>query len=204
MDAFYSLSLTRPAHQNLPQEALPLVASSQPKSSAPLDWHESALKVFHDFATMPPLQLTEQTSLAKAEAQLLASGEFEAVVTSEEGQVSGILALQHIHSRTTLNLAHQQHLSWEQLRVTHAMTPANILPAIAYSQLQQARIGDAVATLQQLGNHYLLVHTAGSVRGIISALAIGRVTQESIPLQPPLFPLTEHEEPVSRYLSRCD
>ncbi|MEX1222556.1 MAG: hypothetical protein WEA82_10680 [Idiomarina sp.] len=191
MDAFYSLPLTGPAHQQLADKALPIVASNQMQTTSVANWHEPAVRVLHDFASKPPLQLLRQTSLAAAEAQLLQSGEFEAVVTSSEGGLVGVLALQHIHSRKTLDLAQQQHLRWEQLRVENAMIPVNQLPGVSCSQVQQARIGDVVATLQQLGNHYLLVHTKDAVRGIISALTIQRLTQESVPLQPPLFPGAE-------------
>lgn len=204
MDAFYSLPLTGLTHQRLTNATLPLVATSASNKPPALNWSEPAITVLDDFAVSSPVLLREGTSLASAEAKLLASGDFEALILTDNGLVAGVLALQHIHSRATLKLAHQQHLRWEQLSVQHAMTPVSTLPAIAYSQLKQARIGDVVATLQQLGNHYLLVHTAGAVRGIISALAISRLTQESIPLQPPLFPLAEQDEPVSSYLSRCD
>lgn len=212
MDAFYSLPLTVPAYQQLANNVLPMVAGEQSQRTLVPDWHAPAVRVLHDFSSKPPLQLSLQTSLAEAEAQLLGHGEFDATVTNNQGQLVGIIALQHIHSRATLNLAQQQQLRWEQLQVEDAMIAVTQLPAVSCSQVQQARIGDVVATLQQLGNHYLLVHTKDAVRGIISALAIHRVTQENVPLQPPLFPCAESfdesfansTEPASRCCGGCD
>lgn len=147
-----------------------------------VDWHQSATEVFDDFTRHSPLQLKSTCGLPEAEQLLQQSGERYACVLDAEQQLIGILALRDIHTRASVALAKSLEVTWAELTVEQMMMPVRKLPLITRQQLERAKIGDAVATMQQSGREYLLVHQHGNIQGLVSSLGVAERTGESVRL----------------------
>ncbi|EKE87053.1 CBS domain-containing protein [Idiomarina xiamenensis] len=145
-----------------------------------LSWNESAINVLDDFTLKAPLHVHTNTEVSQADAILDAAGSRYACVLDSEGELVGMLSLRDLHGRRAVQIAQQIQVPYKEVPVSYLMKAVASLPLITRKQLQDARIGDAVATLQKSGKDFLLVHEAGHIQGVISSLGIAERTGESV------------------------
>ncbi len=166
--------------------ALPIVKNKSAKHAGPqflqrkLSWNESALNVLIDFSFQRPLEINQTLELDRAEALLEATKARYACVMNSDNELVGILPKQELHGRTAINMARDLRIPHGDVSIDYLMIPIAKLPLVSRQQLQQAKIGDVVATLHRSGQDYLLVHDDNEIIGIVPALRIVELTGESV------------------------
>ena len=143
-------------------------------------WHAPATAVFDDFRQHEPVIVDADTSLAKTESLLHKSGQRYACVGNTKGNIIGSVALREFYGRRAMQLALQAQIPRAEVSVSALMVNLAQLPQIEYRLLNQARIGDAAATLKTRGYDFLVIKEGEILRGVISSLRIAEVTGESV------------------------
>ncbi|RUO31447.1 hypothetical protein CWE12_00125 [Aliidiomarina sedimenti] len=145
-----------------------------------LSWNEPARMVLDNFSDQDPLHVHTSTKLKHADAIMDGAGARYICVFDHQQRLTGVLALRDLHGRQAVRLAKELSIAHDDLSVDYLMKPISQLPLITYQQLERARIGDVVATLQKSGQDFLLVQEEGQIVGLVSSLNIVERTGESV------------------------
>lgn len=166
------------AYQSSPQVTLPLNTKITAQSLA--KWSDPAVLVADSLLTKLPVQVHTSTLLKHADAIMDGTHSRYALVLNHQDELVGVLALRDLHGRKAVQKARDLNLAHDDLSVDYLMTPIQRLPVISQAQLQQAQIGDIVATLQSSGHDFILVQEAGKLVALIASLNIVERTGESV------------------------
>lgn len=157
-------------------------ASSQPVcKSVPqtrLDPAAPAALAMQDFRLQRPLTLSHVCSVERAQQVFAAVPVRYVLVENQMGDFQGILSASDVLGPRLMIQLRLHQLLPEELQVRDIMIPRARLPVVSYHELEQARVGDVLLTLQRLGQPFLCVqdepgHAAASLRGILCARDLG-------------------------------
>lgn len=174
MSSFHVLATRpapRPASLPLPHPAERLGASLR----------DPALAVFSDLRSGPCVVVPPADGLAETLALMLRAGvrmAFVGEATLGVGSVLGVITAGELQGERPLLHALRSGQRHEDLRVADLMTPVGDWPLVEFAEVERARVGDVVSTLQAHGRPYLLVVEAHGgeprLRGLFSASRIGQ------------------------------
>lgn len=156
------------------------LAQTQPRSHAAVTLDSPALQVMTDLTLVKAASTHPSTSLRQAEQMMIYQGVRMLFVVSALPQVEGLITAADIRGEHQLRVVHERHVTFDELVVADLMTPLAALDAVEYGQLRRARVGNIIATLQNIGRHHLLVieHESSAalrrVRGVFSRSQIER------------------------------
>jgi len=154
-----SLHTTLPVHHVPDQVALAIPRNPR---SLMLDLNAPALEAMTDFSCDPPISIHEHARLDQALGRMMDADARLAFVRTESGALAGVITTgdiqgdKPIHFLQSLDCNHHT-CSWHDIVVRDIMTPVPEWRAARLSSLSRARVGDVVATLNALGQRYLLV-----------------------------------------------
>lgn len=143
-------------------------------------WSDPAVLVADSLLTNLPVQVHTSTLLKHADAIMDGTQSRYALVLNQQDELVGVLALRDLYGRKAVQKARDLNLTHDELSVEYLMIPIQRLPVISQKQLDQAQIGDIVATLQSSGYDFILVQEAGALVALIASLNIAERTGESV------------------------
>jgi CBS-domain-containing membrane protein len=156
------------------------IVQASPWHHAPVSLDSPALEVMTDLAKVKAATVGPEQTLRQAEQAMVYLGVRMLFVVSRMPDIEGLITTTDLHGQRQMQLVHERHLPFHEVRVADVMTPLAQLDAIAFERLPSATVGHLVATLKQLGRNHLLVveSDAGSgarqVRGVVSRAQIER------------------------------
>ncbi len=138
-----------------------------------------AVSVMTDFSmvtaqTVPPLD-----SIEAARARMIHHGVRMLLVTDDQNQILGIITASDLASERPMRVIQTQGIRHADVLVKDIMTPREKLDVICIDDIQTAKVGDVVATLQSQGRQHALVverqtDRSQILRGMFSVSQIGR------------------------------
>jgi len=142
-----------------------------------------ATDVMTDLRRVAAVSTRSDATVDEAHRAMIVHGVRALFVADEDGTVLGIITSTDVLGERPIQLAQQRGARHDEILVREVMTPADMLEAMDYDDVAQARVGDIVASLRQSGRQHALVVEAApagaaasvrSVRGIFSLTQIAR------------------------------
>ena len=156
----------------------------QPQS-ARVSAESPATQVMTDLARVAPATIRPQAPLAGANQFMITRGVRLLLVTDDQENVLGVVTATDILSERPMRIAIERGMRRDELTVADVMTPAEQVEAIAYADVERARVGHVLETLRRAGRqHALVIENEGQramVRGIFSISQIARQLGVAVP-----------------------
>jgi len=130
-----------------------------------------ALAVMTDLARVAPATIRPQAPLAGANQFMITRGVRLLLVTDDQENVLGVITATDILSEKAMRAAIERGLRRDELTVGDVMTPASLVEVIAYSEVENARVGHVLETLRRAGRQHALVVDYDEIapRGVLDA-----------------------------------
>jgi CBS-domain-containing membrane protein len=153
---------------------------------------QPAMSVMTDFAKVTAQTILPLESIEAARTKMIHHGVRLLLVADDQNQILGLITATDLTSERPMKVIQTQGIRHADVLVKDIMTPREKLEVICVDDLQTAKVGDVVATLQGQGRQHALVverqpDRSQILRGMFSASQIGR--QLDIPI---------HTVPVAR------
>jgi len=157
------------------------------QGSAPRVLRDSpALLVMTDLTRVAPATIRSQAPLAGANQFMIQRGVRLLLVVDDEESVLGLITATDLLSERPMRVAGERGLRRDELTVADVMTPAASVEAIAFGDVEGARVGHVLETLRRSGRQHALVvereGTRAMVRGIFSISQIARQLGVAVPI----------------------
>ena len=164
--------------------AVPLrqgVGYAQPTQALPdiVTFEDFALQVFTDFQRVTAIITLPGDSVDEAHRRMIQRGVRLLLVVDQDRKVLGVITANEILGEKPLQEITQRRIRREDVLVRDIMTPQDRLEVLKMADVQRAKVGHVVATLQQSGRQHAIavdIDVAGrqTVRGVFSATQIAR------------------------------
>lgn len=168
--------------------ALPYITLSQdtgllrPEYNLPLKvtLEDSALRVITDFHNIIPVTITPDTPIDAASDKMVTYGVRLLFVVDPNDSILGLITSVDILGEKPLRVTRETGISYNELLVEDIMTTRDALDAIHYKDIEEASVGDLVATMRMFGRQHALVidttpdRQAHTIRGLISTTQISK------------------------------
>jgi CBS domain-containing protein len=130
-----------------------------------------ALAVMTDLARVAPATIRPQAPLAGANQFMITRGVRLLLVTDDQENVLGVITATDILSEKAMRAAIERGMRRDELTVGDVMTPASLVEVIAYSEVENARVGHVLETLRRAGRQHALVVDYDEIpaRGLLDA-----------------------------------
>ena len=140
---------------------------------------QSALSVMTDFSQVTAQTIPAMESIEAAREKMIHHGVRMLLVCDDQSQILGIITATDLTSERPIWIIQSQGIRHADVLVKDIMTPRERLEVLCIDDLQTAKVGDIVATLQGQGRQHALVVERQSdrgqvLRGMFSASQIGR------------------------------
>ena len=113
--------------------------------------------VMTDLKLTPAATTSEQTGLTEANQQMIDREVRMLLVIDATQQLSGIITSNDLLGQKPLKHTQQHRCSTADIQVADMMIPLGEVEILDYSDIQQAKVGDIVATLKQSNRHHALI-----------------------------------------------
>ncbi len=148
-----------------------------------------ALSVMTDFSTVTAHTILPLESIEVARTRMIHHGVRSLLVSDDQHHILGVITANDLSSERPMHVIRTQGIRHADVLVKDIMTPRENLEVICMSDLQKAKVGDIVTTLQTQGRQHALVVERGpdqsqKLRGLFSASQIGRQLGTSIQTVP--------------------
>ena len=159
-----------------------------PQDGTPVTEQSAATEVMTDFTRVNAVTIRPQASLFQANETMIAQGVRLLLVTSDDGQLLGIVSTRDTLGERPMQLLHQGKGNLFELKVSDLMHAVPDIEMLDLDEVRHANVGDMVATLRALGRQHVLVMAgqgadgSAHVHGVFSASRISR--QLGIELEP--------------------
>lgn len=156
------------------------IAQASPKMAGAVTLASPGLDVMTDLALVRAATIAPETTLGRAEQEMIQQGVRSLFVVSGFPCVDGLITLSDLVGEKPVRLMNLRHLKRQDLTVADVMTALSGLDALDYDELQRATVEGVVATFQKIGRSHLLVVQGATaqgparIRGVISLTQIER------------------------------
>ncbi|WJG08765.1 CBS domain-containing protein [Aliiglaciecola sp. LCG003] len=145
----------------------------QDANTETLTLHSPALFVMTDFSRPNPNILDDDSTIDEALHVMQKSHVKSKLVVDKKMNILGIINMADLLSRKVLKTANERGVTRGDMTVKEVMVPVSELHGVSYEKIAKSSIGDALATMRQLGELHLLVFDIEqNLRGVISAIDI--------------------------------
>ncbi len=140
---------------------------------------DSALQVMTDLNEHQAFSIDETAPIDSANNKMIACGVRLLFVTNTDGHIVGLITASDLLGKRPIQYLAEHSGRREDIMVKDIMTPKQHLDVFRLTDISNARVGDIVESITQLGRQHMLVvetNEAGqeSIRGIFSSTQIGR------------------------------
>lgn len=148
---------------------------------------QPAVSVMTDFSLLTAYTILPLESIEAARTKMIHQGVRLLLVADDQNQILGLITATDLTSERPMRVIQAQGIRHADVLVKDIMTPREKLEVICFDDLQTAKVGDVVATLQTQGRQHALVverqaDRSQILRGMFSASQIGR--QLDTPIHP--------------------
>jgi len=164
-----------------------------------------ALDVMTDFQYVQPVTVTPDVPIDEALELMRSAGVRLLLVTEEADKAIGTITSKQILGEDPIRIVEEKRIPRSEITVRMLMTPQCEVTVINILNVQNAKVGHIVATLEHLNRKHLLVaeiddETGGQyIRGIFSTSQIGRqLGVLVIPAMPAAQTLAEIHQKLDR------
>jgi CBS domain-containing protein len=164
--------------------AVPLlqgVGYAQPTQAIPdiVTLEDSALQALTDFQRVTAIIILPGDSVDEAHRRMIQRGVRLLLVVDQDRKVLGVITASDILGEKPLQVIMQRGIRREDVMVRDIMTPQDRLDVLKMADVQRAKVGHVVTTLQRTGRQHAVavdIDPAGrqTVRGVFSATQIAR------------------------------
>ena len=144
-----------------------------------------AMQVMTDLTRVAPATIRPQAPLAGANQFMITRAVRLLLVIDDQENVLGVITATDLLSEKPMRVAAERGMRRDELTVADVMTPAEVVEAMAYADVDAAKVGHVLETLRRAGRqHALVVEREGSrvmVRGIFSISQIARQLGLTLP-----------------------
>lgn len=184
-------------YQPLPFHRLDSGASYfRPRQSLPdqVTTDDPALTVMTDLSRVTAYTAELTTPLNKAQETMIKRGVRLLLVRDTDGHIVGLITSRDIEGERPARILAKAGGAWEDLLVADIMTLKPKLEVLLMTEVQNAQVGDIIATLRQVNRQHAMVVDADpdtgmlAVRGIFSLSQIG--LQLGLDIDPARHPTT--------------
>lgn len=165
-----------------------VIAQARDWQTSPVSLESPALEVMTDLTQVKAATTSPSTTLRQAEQFMIYQGVRMLFVVREMPAIEGLVTSTDLHSDAQLRLVQQRNLRYDELTVSHVMTPLSELDAIDFAVMRFATVSNVIATLRRYGRNHLLVTelssaaAPGRVRGVVSRTQIERQLGMAVPV----------------------
>jgi CBS domain-containing protein len=165
-----------------------VIAQARDWQTSPVSLESPALEVMTDLTQVKAATTSPSTTLRQAEQFMIHQGVRMLFVVREMPSIEGLVTSTDLHSDAQLRLVQQRNLRYDELTVSHVMTPLSELDAIDFAVMRFATVSNVIATLRRYGRNHLLVTelssaaAPGRVRGVVSRTQIERQLGMPVPV----------------------
>ena len=165
-----------------------VIAQARDWQTSPVSLESPALEVMTDLTQVKAATTSPSTTLRQAEQFMIYQGVRMLFVVREMPAIEGLVTSTDLHSDAQLRLVQQRNLRYDELTVSHVMTPLSELDAIDFAVMRFATVSNVIATLRRYGRNHLLVTelssaaAPGRVRGVVSRTQIERQLGVPVPV----------------------
>ncbi len=165
-----------------------VIAQARDWQTSPVSLESPALEVMTDLTQVKAATTSPSTTLRQAEQFMIYQGVRMLFVVREMPAIEGLVTSTDLHSDAQLRLVQQRNLRYDELTVSHVMTPLSELDAIDFAVMRFATVSNVIATLRRYGRNHLLVTelssaaAPGRVRGVVSRTQIERQLGMPVPV----------------------
>lgn len=141
---------------------------------------DTAMAVMTDLRRVLAVTIELGATLEMAGQRMKERGVRLLLVAGQEGTVAGLITSTDLQGEKPMQHIQKHGGRWSDLLVKDIMTPQDKLEVLSMADVERARVGNIVATMQRAGRQHALVvdrvHNGGAqmVRGIFSAAQIAR------------------------------
>lgn len=171
-------------YQDLPIRELGLGAgfrSPQQPQPARVTLESPALEVMTDLSRVSPATIRPQAPLEGANQFMISRGVRLLLVVDVHDSVLGVLTATDVLGEKALRVAAERGVKRGELTVGDLMTPAEAVEAIAFADVQGARVGHVLETLRHAGRqHALVVEQEPGAQGVPTGQAPRRAMVRGI------------------------
>lgn len=172
-----------------------IVSSASPKAVTLLS---PALEVMTDLRYTHAAVADTTTSMEVANAYMIKRSVRSLLVLDEDKNLCGIITATDILGEKPLRFIQERRVKHNEILVSDIMTPLERLEGVAIEDVQRARVGDVITSLQDSGRQHTLVLESDEggtavVCGIFSLTQIEKQLGVSIPSQEVARTFTEIE-----------
>lgn len=141
---------------------------------------DPASSVMTDFSIVTAYTIFALETIEDARAKMIHRGVRLLLVVDEQNHILGLITATDLSSEKPMQIIQTQGIRHKDVMVKDIMTPRERLEVLCMDDVQKARVGDVVQTLQSQGRQHALVvdrlpYRAQTLRGMFSASMIGRV-----------------------------
>lgn len=150
---------------------------------------QPAMSVMTDFALVTAQTILPLESIETARSKMIHNGVRLLLVADDQNQILGLITATDLTSERPMRVIQAQGIRHADVLVKDIMTPREKLEVICIDDLQTAKVGDMVATLQGQGRQHALVverqaDRSQILRGMFSASQISRQLDMTIHTMP--------------------
>ena len=166
------------------------IAQAHPWHESPVSFDSPGVDIMTDLTKVKAATTHPATTLRQAEQTMIYQGVRMLFVVTDMPSIEGLVTTTDLRGDQPMRVVHERHLRYDELCVADVMTGLDALDAVDLDRLQQATVGDAIATLKRLGRNHLLVvekatpRTPRRVRGVVSRSQIERQLGQAIDITP--------------------
>lgn len=143
-----------------------------------LSLDDPAIAVMTDHRLQQAQLINAERSLDRAKRQMAESHSNMLLINDGEDGIAGIVTSADITGEKAILYAKNSGKKREDIHVRHLMTRVEDIPALTIQEVLDAKIGDVLHTLNEIGSEYVLVtmqeHGKAAIRGVFSARTIAR------------------------------
>ncbi len=146
-----------------------------------------AVEVMTDFTRVSVVTTASNSTVAAANASMIARGVRMLLVTTVEGQLEGLITARDIQGERPVQLGQQRGVKPADLLVSDIMVKANDIDIVYFRDVVYAKVSDILDSMKAQGRQHVLVEDIdpasgeARVRGVFSATQIGRLM--GVPVQ---------------------
>lgn len=150
-----------------------IVSSASPKAVTLLS---PALEVMTDLRYTHAAVTDTATSMEVANADMIKRGVRSLLVLDRDESLCGIITATDVLGEKPLRFIQERQVKHNEILVADIMTPLERLEAVAMEEVQRARVGDIITSLQDSGRQHTLVIESDE-RGMPVVCGIFSLTQ---------------------------
>ena len=180
--------MTRTQFKPLPFRKLKVGATfHEPHTYKPVDTDSPAIEVMTDLLRVAAATTTLDATLSQATQTMVARSVRLLLITNTLGEILGLITSRDTMGDRPIKFIQEHGGKYADLKVRDCMTPIDNIQVLTIGDVNAAKVGHIIATLEGVGRQHAMVvdidPASGEerVRGIFSISQIGR--QLGVPLQ---------------------